>query len=171
MQPETDKTRLIELIRTEHSFAERTIALMRTEWMLEPNVVGWWSVKDTLAHLTAWMRRVLAWVEAYHRGDIPAIPGEGYTWDDVDRLNDDTSAQDKQRSLEEVLVGFRNAHLEILALIDSLSDEDLFDRDYNGHQGIWRLISENTHEHYVEHLVPVREWLAKRVPGHGGTQP
>ncbi len=171
MQPEMDKTRLSELIRIEHHFVERTIALMRPEWMLEANVVGWWSVKDTLAHLTAWMRRVLGWVDVFQHGGTPPIPAEGYAWADLDRLNDETSARDRDRPLDQVMNDFRTAHLEILALVDSLPPEDLFEREYNEYQGLWRLISENTHEHYSEHFVPVRQWLAPRVPAYGALPP
>lgn len=169
MQLEMDKTRLLELIRVEYAFAERTLARLTPEQMLIPNVTGWWSVKDTVAHLTAWMKRVLMWMDKASHGEKPAIPDDGYTWEQIDALNDAASARDKDRTLDDVLADFRRTYRDVLELVEALSEADLFERDFDGAfwGSPWRLISSNTHEHFHEHLVPVREWIAQQQPGAG----
>src|SRR6478752_7603664 len=45
-------------------------------------------VADVLAHLYAWHLVFDGWVAQERAGAVPAYPAEGYTWDDVDSLND-----------------------------------------------------------------------------------
>jgi hypothetical protein len=141
MHPETDKIRLLERIRSERRFVERTLDSMTAEQMLIPNVQGWWSVKDTLAH--------------------PAIPDEGYAWADIDTLNDRQSALDKDRPLDDVLQDFRQTHYEVVEMVEALSEYDIFENRFNEafREPPLRLIESNTYEHYHEHLVPIRRWL------------
>jgi hypothetical protein len=37
-------------------------------------VTGDWSIKDIVAHLTAWEERLVAWLEAIAHGTSPELP-------------------------------------------------------------------------------------------------
>jgi hypothetical protein len=131
--------------------------------MLAPNVEGTWSIKDTLAHLTAWMKRILRWFQELENGQTPSIPEKGYTWKDVDALNDAQSAKDSTRSLDDVLADFHNTYHDVYRFLLALSEEDLFENTFNGliREPMWRLVVADTYEHFHEHIKPMREWLAK----------
>ena len=45
-------------------------------------------VADVLAHLHAWHVVFDGWVAQERAGAAPAYPAEGYSWDDIDSLND-----------------------------------------------------------------------------------
>jgi len=164
MQPEMDKIRLLELIRAEYAFVERTLAALTPDDMLIPDVQGWWSVKDTIAHLTAWLERVLMWFDQAGHGQNPDIPDKGYDWKDIDKMNDACSARDKDLPLATVRSNFQRVHLEVCELVEALSERDLFEWDWDGafYQAPWRLITGNTYEHLHEHIVPIRQWIDQR---------
>ncbi len=164
MEPQNDKARLLAMMQVEYAFVQRTLGLLSADEMLIPNVIGWWSVKDTLAHLTAWMEYLLGWFDQARRGQIPDIPAKGMTWDDIDRLNDARSAQDADLLLKQVMVNFSARYAQVCALIDGLSEYELFESDWNGvfYQPPWPLIPGNMDEHFHLHFTEVRQWLVSR---------
>lgn len=163
MHEKFDKQKLLDLMRAEYEFVERTLALIPPERMDEPNVDGPWSVKDTIAHLTAWERRLCGWLLQAKRGEKPTIPEPGCTWDDIDIINERTYQEDKYCPLGEVLANFRETHAQVVQILETFPEEELFElKRLKGmwSEPPWRLISGNTYEHYLEHLEPVRRWLS-----------
>ncbi len=94
--------------------------------MVESGVVGEWSVKDVLAHLYEWERMALGWYRAGLRGDDPEVPAPGYKWNQTPQLNRAIFEKHRDRPLDEVIAAFRASRQEILGVIESLSEEDLF---------------------------------------------
>jgi hypothetical protein len=160
MHPETDKTLLLEHIRAEYRFVERTLDAMTPEQMLIPDVIGWWSVKDTIAHLTAWARRLLRWLDAATHGQPPVFLEEGYGWEQMDALNDHQSELDRNRPLDEVLNEFRETHYRSVEAVEALSEDDIFERRFDGFRDpLYGYITDNLDGHYHEHIIDVRRWL------------
>jgi uncharacterized protein (TIGR03083 family) len=94
--------------------------------MTDPGTVGDWSVKDVLAHLTAWSRMFLGWYEAGKRGEQPVTPAEGYNWQQIPALNQRIYEQHRDRPLADTLADFRAAHAAAMSAIESMSDEEMF---------------------------------------------
>jgi hypothetical protein len=163
MHPDIDKQRLLDLIQAEYEFVERTLEALTQEQMHVADVEGWWSVKDTVAHLSLWMRRLLAWFAASQQCIRNIPPQEGYTWKEIDRFNDDMSAADKDRALDDVLSEFHNVYAQVLTMVEGLPEEELFNDDFaDGFDDLpWQLIVYNTYEHFHEHIKSVREWIGK----------
>jgi hypothetical protein len=159
-----DKVRLLELIRAEYAFYERTLALLTPEEMVMPNVEGTWSVKDITAHLTTWLCRVQNWFDQAGHNEQPDVPEKGYTWADIDRLNDECYVRDQDLPLSTVLANFRQAHLDVCDFVQAFSEHDLFDSTWNGlfEEPPWKLIPTKTYLHLYEHAVPIRQWIASR---------
>lgn len=162
--PEFDRALILDSMRAEYAFFARTLAQLTPEQMLEPNVEGAWRVKDALAHLTRWLRRMDVWFADARRGVKPAIPEAGYEWTDMDRMNDHYVQVDQDLPLDQVLADFRAAHADALALVESLSEHDLFASDFGGMftRPPYRLVVFNTYKHYEDHLLPIRRWMAAR---------
>ena len=162
MNADIDKQRLLDLIQVEYDFVERTLELLTPERMVITDVEGWWSVKDTVAHLSFWMKRLLAWFEASKQGIRKIPPKEGYTWKEIDKLNDDTSAADKDRALDGVLAEFHNVYGQVLTMVEGLYEEELFNDDFaDGFDDLpWQLVMYNTYHHFYEHIKAVREWIS-----------
>jgi hypothetical protein len=122
----TNKAQLIEDIRGEYEALEGFIAALAPEQMTQPGVLGEWSVKDVLAHLYEWQQMLFRWYEAGLRGEVPAVPAEGYKWSQMPALNAKIYEQYRDRPLPEVLELFRLSHQKTLSLIETLSESDLF---------------------------------------------
>jgi hypothetical protein len=108
-----------------------------------------WTRKDVIAHLEAWERRVVENLETLRQGGEPDGSVE------TDELNDRFFAANRDRTLDDVLAGERDAYRAVLAAIDGTTDEELFDLHHFGWTegdpfADW--FRGNTDEHYDEHL-------------------
>jgi len=69
-----DKAELLAIIRDGYEQFEDLLASLQEEQMTIPGVNGSWSVKDNLAHLTAWQNYQAARQEGCWRGSNRLIP-------------------------------------------------------------------------------------------------
>ena len=67
-QPKT-KANILKLLQVERSRLEQNLSRLSRDDMLQPGVVGEWSVKDVLTHLADWEAHMLIWVETARRGE------------------------------------------------------------------------------------------------------
>ncbi|HEX2754433.1 MAG TPA: ClbS/DfsB family four-helix bundle protein [Candidatus Limnocylindrales bacterium] len=108
-----------------------------------------WTRKDILAHLAAWERRVIEHFETLRAGDAPDGSIE------TDDLNNRFFVLDRDRPLEDVRAGERDAFRAVLGAIERASDEELFDGQHFGWtegDPLADWFRGNTDEHYDEHL-------------------
>lgn len=122
----TSKTDLLAAINQERGALEATLETLTPAQMVEPGVVGEWSVKDVLAHLIEWEQMVLGWYRAGLHGEIPELPAPGYKWNQTPQLNQMIYEKHRDRPLDEVIEQFQASHREILGVIHELSNEKLF---------------------------------------------
>ncbi len=122
----TTKTAILSESRKEYAALEQLLATLLPEEMAQPGLVGEWSVKDVLAHLTEWTQMVLGWYAAGLRGETPALPAPGYKWNQLPALNQHIYEKYRDEALADVLQGFHTTHRQIMALVESLSEEELF---------------------------------------------
>jgi hypothetical protein len=148
---------LLDQIRSERGQLEETLARLTHAQMLLPGVDGEWSVKDALAHISAWERRMISWIGSHLRGEEPTIP---LPWD-VERMNAETFTQVKDLPLAEVLKEFRISYWDSLALSESLSEEQLQTvyADTWPMGPLWTGVAANTNWHYKEHRRDIEKWL------------
>jgi len=152
------KPELLQRIRDERRALEKILARLTHAQMLLPGVDGEWSVKDALAHISAWERRMLAWIGSHLRGEPPEVP---LPWD-VERMNRESYAEVKDKPLAEVLEEFRQSYHDSLALAESLTEKQL-QTEYPDTWPIgplWLGVAANTNFHYKEHREDIEKWLA-----------
>ena len=148
----TSKAELLAAIRAEREALEAAVDDLDEEHMLEPVFDGGWSVKDTLAHITAWEQLMIDWVETSLRGDVPQRPVSGDDW--VDQLNARLHAENKGKGLDEVQRDFAASYQEALALVERLDEDDLFDPErfpWRDGSPLWQMVAANTNWHYKDH--------------------
>ena len=126
----TSKKDLLDAIKKERSALDEYIETLTLEQMVEPNIVGNWSVKDVLAHLFAWMQMCIGWYNAGLRNEIPALPASGFKWNQTPQLNQRIYEKYNDMSLDEVLAQFEASSHEILEIIQGLSNDELFTAGY-----------------------------------------
>jgi hypothetical protein len=112
------KTRLIQLLDLEHSFQQQLFA----DFSGEAERSGtWeqWSLKDELAHIIAWQLNSLARMAALiHAEPVP-------DFSDYQRLNRAIFDTNRDRKLIEIIAEGDQARADFVALIQSVSAEDL----------------------------------------------
>jgi len=158
-----DKTQLLDMIRAGRARLEMTLAEFGEARMTQAGVEGEWSVKDALAHITAWEQCMLSWLRAAASGEVPPVPVPGDE-DYVHRLNRQTFVENQHRPRPEVLADFHRSFQQVLQAVEALSDEDLtppLQAGWAKGESRWNLIAANTYEHYQEHLEPMRVWLSQ----------
>jgi hypothetical protein len=150
----TTKQQLLEMIDVERSALEQLLAELSPEQMVEPGIVGEWSVKDVLAHLLEWEQMVLSWHSAGLKNQVPFTPAEGFNWGQLPQLNQQIFEKHCDRSLEEIQTEFESSFKKILKTIQGLSDEDLFTRaryawTKNNTLGAYFVSSTSSHYHWA----------------------
>lgn len=126
MPKPTTKAEILSESRKEHDALKQLLATLTPEHMVQPGIVGEWSVKDVLAHLTEWEQMVLGWYHAGQAGETPALPAAGFKWSELPALNQVIYEKYRDRSLPDVLDAFGASYRQITAWVESLSEEDLF---------------------------------------------
>lgn len=169
-----DQAELLKLIAESHDQMERLLASMDERQLTQPGVYDNLSVKDILAHLSAWERLADDWIGAGLCGERPVVYTPGFEVNDPDDeaimhlLNDHIYQENRDRPLAEVLTQFRATHFHTLELVQALSEIDLNDPnrfDWCNSRPLWTLIAVNTYEHYEEHIVLIQAWL-DGAPGY-----
>ena len=139
---------------------------LNAKFLSASGVNGAWSIKDTLAHISAHEERMLAWMTRRLRGEIP-LEYQPYAMPDpaLDALNAEIYLQNRERSWEDVLTGWQEVHAKTVAFVES-TGEELFDGEkYRLLEGepLWLAVTANTCDHYVEHGQNIEAWLKKRA--------
>src|SRR5689334_1893209 len=118
--------------RREHQAFLATIPRAR---MTEPGATGPWSVKDVIAHLTAWRSRTVARLQAAAAGQPEPPPpwppalAETAT-DDVININAWFYEQHRNDSLDSVLAAWDSSFDRLRAVFATLPDAALYESDY-----------------------------------------
>ena len=122
----TTKAAILSESAKEHDALEQLLATLTPEQMVQPGIVGEWSVKDVLAHLTEWQQMVWGWYHAGLAGDSPSLPAPGFKWNELPALNQVIYEKYRDQSLADVLDRFQASYRQITVWVESLSEEDLF---------------------------------------------
>ena len=156
MSVEMDKTQLIEEIKSEREYFETTLAKFSRDQMTSPLLDDGWSLKDLLAHITVWEQRMLKWVGSTLRDEVPEMLPQGLTWsdEDINRWNQQTYLDLKDKPLGEVLADFESSYPQALAIAERSTEEQLFDKDHYAWRGgrpLYIMVAADTSWHYKEH--------------------
>jgi hypothetical protein len=162
--PPSNKAALVSQITGSRARLQAAIDAFDDSEAVEPVLADGWSVKDVMAHVAEWELYVVRRIEARRRGEMPEVwaTNEGET----DAVNARLFGQNKDRSLAEVQRFYNDAHEQVLAVIESMSEADLLDdskrEDVIGpwRSPVWMHIGGNTFWHYVEHAEAVEAYRA-----------
>lgn len=146
--------------------AERVIARLEASWselresyadlpdaaLLEPGVVGDWSVKDVLAHVNTWEEEALEHLPVIARGGTP--PRYAATGG-IDAFNARMAERKRDLPLAEVRRRLDESHGRLLELVRGTPEDQLI-----GDTRFRRRLRLDTHGHYRLHADAIRRWRA-----------
>jgi hypothetical protein len=160
MSEKMTKAELLKLVRSARQRFEATLAKVPKERMDEPGVEAQWSVKDILAHIAAWERRMVQWAGETVRGIVPARAS--ITEEDLDRINEQIYLENRDRPPAEILTEFQESYTQVLGTVEETSEEDLIDAqrfEWRAGEPLWLMVAANTFWHYEEHGRAIHAWL------------
>ena len=119
--------------------------------LLEPGVVGHWSIRDVLAHVATWDEEALKALPVILEGG--RVPRYSTLYGGIDAFN--AQAQDRKQDspLGQVFTELEETHQRLLSYLDEVPDA-AFGRENR----FLRRLRQDTYGHYREHAEQIRTW-------------
>lgn len=138
--------------------------------MDQPGVVGDWSMKNIVAHLTGWNSRLVASLQAALRGEPAPPPPWPADLKDDDSVNGWIYEANRGRSVREVLDETQQVYRQLLAVVESLPDDARFEWVEPAYYLVWvndkRFLAGEFFNHFHDdHEADIRAWLAREEQG------
>jgi uncharacterized protein (TIGR03083 family) len=152
----TTKDNLIAQIKAERARLMAALDGLSDADLTQPGQNGDLSVKDTLAHIAEWEQQCLGWYRAGQRAELPDFdPAQ------VDRFNRAIYEKHRDRTLADVRAWFEESYQAMLAAIDAMTAEEIFNvgcYTWTGSEPLLVYLRANTNEHYAEHTDEITRW-------------
>jgi len=149
-RPQT-KQELNESIELEREKLNQALEKLTDAQIELPGACEKWAVKDILSHLVDWEQRGLRWYQAGLKGEVPKTPDDNFNWRELPALNHEIYLQHKDLSLAEVRQNYQESFDEMMTVIDSMTEEELFTPqfyEWTGNGLLRDYVNANTSSHY-----------------------
>lgn len=158
-----NKAQLLETLRSGRERFLQAIEGLSHDEMVQPGVVGEWSVKDILIHLTRWEAELVKLLWQAGQGVKPSTVH--FTSPSVDDINARWYAESRDRPLSLALQDFHAVRVQTIRRVNELPEEALVDPGYfpwAESQPLWKWIAGDSFEHEAEHEAQIRSWRSQR---------
>lgn len=137
------------------------ISQLTSEQMVEPDVCGWWRVKDVIAHLGWYENQMVKMLQL--RSLDTGTDGWDYPTDD---RNDRIFQATRNDSLEMTIATEEATYQQLVQLIRGMSDDELSNAAcFASMPPDWsavELLRQNTWQHYADHLPDIQQHFSLR---------
>jgi hypothetical protein len=151
------KEELLHAVHTAWAALDAVLARVPRERLCEAGPATGMAVKDLLAHI-AWYEREIVGVIRRHEltgSDLWNLP--------LDPRNAAIFELNRERPLEEIEAEFRYVHMQFVAAVETLTQEDLdLAARYPYMPQDWvpgELFAQSSNEHYQQHTTDLEKWL------------
>lgn len=155
------KAAVLEVLRVARAQWDAALAECDPAQMTEPGVVGEWSVKDIVAHVTWFEQEMVRLLRER------ALAGSELWQLPADERNAAIFEMYRDKALPDVLSDASEVYYRLLSAIEMLTDDELNDpqrfRGMPADWQPWRILAQNTYEHYEHHLAAIRAWQKDRA--------
>ena len=152
--PETNQpvsiAHLLDLVRDEYAAWQAVVTDAGPERLNIPLSPGGWSIKDHIAHIAWFEHEMVRLIETRSLAS-----GSPLWYRSTDERNTIIYEENRARPVEEVLREAEEIHARLVALFETLDDQDLFDPDrFSAMPADWQpwiVFAGNTYDHYRDH--------------------
>jgi len=119
------------------------------------------NIRDVLIHLYEWHQLLLKWLYSNKGGSMANFLPEPYNWKTYPQMNVEFWKKHQTTTLADAKTALKESHSEVMKLIESFSDEELFTKKYFAWTGTTNLGSyciSSTSSHY--------DWAIKKIKLH-----
>ncbi len=156
------KQEILDAMSDSHTKLLKSIDGLDPTAMQEPGVVGEWSVRDLLAHITRWEAELIRLLFQLKQGQVPDFPTLAEP--DFDKINARFQKESLGRPLELILADFQTVRKQTQRRLDEYTEQELSDPAcYPALKGnaLLGYIVGNTYDHEAEHTAQILDWRAK----------
>jgi hypothetical protein len=155
-----DKNELLKTLSESRYELDRALADVVPSEMTTPGIVGEWSIKDIIAHITWAVKETVGMLEA------KALVGSPLWRLTEEERNTAVYEQNRERPLQEVLSDSQQAHRRLIDLVTELPEEELLQAEWfaglpGGEWPPWQVIQVNVSNHYSHHTQDIRSWFTQ----------
>ena len=146
-----NKGQLLNKLEQAWALFTEAYAGLSAEQLVEPGVMGDWSVKDILAHVTTWEQESLKYLPLIIQGGSP--PRYSVKYGGIDAFNAQMREQKRGLSLSDVLRQLDETHRRLIDYVQSAPEEQI-----RQETRFRRRLRFDTYRHYQEHASVIWEW-------------
>ncbi len=151
-----DRQQLLSKLDGAWADFEQSFVGLTDAQMVESGVVGDWSVKDILGHVTTWEEEALKSLPLILERRKP--PKYSVLYGGIDAFNAQESERRRGLPLADILSQLERTHSRLVSFVEGVAEEQ-FTRDTPFRHRL-RL---DAYSHYPLHARMIREWRAKAV--------
>jgi hypothetical protein len=153
-----ERQQLLKRLETAWTSIKESYAGLTDSQLTEAGVMGDWSVKDILAHVTTWEEEALRYLPLIIKGETPPR----YTqYGGIDAFNAQMTEQKRDLELSDVLRQLDETHRRVIDYLQNVPEEH-FTRETRFRHRL-RL---DTYSHYPLHARAIRQWRESRQARH-----
>jgi hypothetical protein len=164
-----NKSELLDWLQAENRQWEALLAQIGPERMEQGGVVGYWSIKNIVAHLTPDNQRLIAQLQAAQRSEPeppPPWPAHLQADDDINAWIYETQ---RERPARDILAESQQVFQQLLATVEGLPDDVRIETVHQGPRAyyfVWlggqRLQPGYFFDHFHDdHESDIRAWMAR----------
>lgn len=119
------------------------------------------NIRDVLVHLYEWHQLFLNWVNANKAGKNANFLPEPYNWKTYPKMNIEFWEKHQKTPYKEARTLLEKSHADIMKVIDSFSEEELFTKKFfpwTGNTSLGSYGVSSTSSHY--------DWAIKKIKNH-----
>lgn len=116
------------------------------------------NIRDVLIHLYEWHQLLLRWIKSNQADSVLPFLPDAYNWKTYPAMNVEFWKKHQSTSFIESVSLLESSHIEVMKLIDSFSDEQLFTKKYypwTGTTSLGSYCTSSTSSHY--------DWAIKKI--------
>ena len=144
------KYQLLKKLEEAWATLKESYAGLSDSQLMEPGVMGEWSVKDILAHVTTWEEEALKHLPLILTGSRPP---RYIKYGGIDAFNAQMAEQKRDMVLSEVLRQLEETHRRLLDYLHSVPEEHFTRETPFRHR-----LRLDTYSHYPLHARAIQQW-------------
>jgi hypothetical protein len=145
-----DRQQLLNRLEKAWTELKESYAGLSDAQLMEPGVMGDWSVKDILAHVTTWEEESLKYLPLISTGGTPP---QYIQYGGIDAFNAQMAEQKQNLALSEVLSQLDETHRRLIDYIQSVGEEHFIQETRFRHR-----LRLDSYSHYPLHARAIRQW-------------
>jgi hypothetical protein len=157
------KADMLSSLKTSREAMLEALDGLSDEGMHTPDVIGEWSIKDILVHLSLWEAELVTLLWQARQGRKPTTAQ--LSPETVDELNARWYVMHKDRALAQVMDDFQAVRHQTARRVDGFTEDELGDPNlfpWLDGEPLEHWIEEDSYGHEAEHMAQIVAWRASR---------